>query len=139
MIFNIIKTLHIFSVISWMAGILYLPRIFVYHADPNISKETYSTFKVMEKRLYQFIMLPSATLTWLTGIAMIHFIGLEIWLLVKIFFVLLMSIYHFYCLKWLNNFVNNNNPHSAKFFRLRNEVPAVILICILVLVVFKFF
>ena len=87
MIFNIIKTLHIFSVISWMAGILYLPRIFVYHADPNISKETYSTFKVMEKRLYQFIMLPSATLTWLTGIAMIHFIGLEIWLLVKIFFV----------------------------------------------------
>jgi putative membrane protein len=84
-------------------------------------------------------MLPSATLTWLTGIAMIHFIGLEIWLLVKIFFVLLMSIYHFYCLKWLNNFVNNNNPHSAKFFRLRNEVPAMILICILVLVVFKFF
>ena len=139
MIFNIIKSLHIFSVISWMAGILYLPRIFVYHADPNISKETYSTFKVMEKRLYQFIMLPSATITWLSGITMIHFIGLEIWLLVKIFFVLLMSIYHFYCLKWLNNFANDNNPHSVKFFRLRNEVPAVILICIVVLVVFKFF
>ena len=139
MIFNIIKTLHIFSVISWMAGILYLPRIFVYHADPHISKETYSTFKVMEKKLYQFIMLPSATITWLTGIVMIHFIGLEIWLLVKIFFVLLMSIYHFYCLKWLNNFANDNNFHSAKFFRLRNEVPAVILICIVVLVVFKFF
>ena len=121
MIFNIIKTLHIFSVISWMAGILYLPRIFVYHADPNISKETYSTFKVMEKRLYQFIMLPSATITWLTGIVMIHFIGFEIWLLLKIFFVLLMSIYHFYCFKWLNNFAKNNNPHSEKFFRLRNE------------------
>ena len=137
MIFNIIKTLHIFSVISWMAGILYLPRIFVYHADPNITKETSSTFKVMERRLYRFIMLPSATITWLTGIAMIHFIGFEIWLLVKFFFVLLMSIYHFYCLKWLNNFSKDNNPHSEKFFRLRNEVPAVILICIVVLVVFK--
>ena len=137
MIFNIIKILHIFSVISWMAGLLYLPRIFVYHADSNISKETSSTFKVMEKKLYRFIMLPSATITWLTGIAMIHFIGFEIWLLVKFFFVLLMSIYHFYCLKWLNNFAKDKNLHSAKFFRLRNEVPAVILISILVLVVFK--
>ena len=139
MIFNIIKTLHIFSIISWMAGILYLPRIFVYHADPNISKETSSTFKVMEKKLYRLIMLPSVTITWLTGIAMIHFIGFEIWLLLKIFFVLLMSIYHLYCFKWLNNFAKNNNPHSEKFFRLRNELPAVILICILILVVFKFF
>ena len=137
MTFNIIKILHIFSVISWMAGLLYLPRIFVYHADPNISKETSSVFKIMEKRLYQFIMLPSATITWLTGMAMIHFIGLEVWLLVKIFFVLLMSIYHFYCLKWLNNFSNNDNFHSAKFFRLRNEIPALILICILIVVVFK--
>ena len=82
-------------------------------------------------------MLPSATITWLTGIAMIHFIGFEIWLLVKFFFVLLMSIYHCYCLKWLNNFAKDNNPHSEKFFRLRNEVPTVILISILVLVVFK--
>ena len=137
MIFNIIKILHIFSVISWMAGILYLPRIFVYHADPNITKETSFIFKIMEGRLYRFIMLPSATITWLTGIAMIHYIGLEIWLLVKIFFVLLMSIYHFYCLRWLNIFSNDNNSHSAKYFRLRNEVPALILICILIMVVFK--
>jgi putative membrane protein len=137
MIFNFIKVLHIFSIVSWMAGLLYLPRIFVYHADPNITKETFSIFKTMERRLYRFIMLPSATITWLTGIAMIHYIELEIWLLVKIFFVLLMSIYHFYCLKWLNNFSNDNNPHSEKFFRLRNEIPAFILICILIMVVFK--
>jgi len=137
MIFNIIKILHIFSVISWMAGLLYLPRIFVYHADPSISKETSFIFKIMERRLYRFIMLPAATITWFTGIAMIHFIELEIWLLVKIFFVLLMSIYHFYCLKWLNNFSNDNNSHSSKFFRLRNEFPALILICILVMLVFK--
>ena len=137
MIFNIIKTIHIFSVISWMAGILYLPRIFVYHADPHISKETSSTFKVMEKKLHRFIMLPAATTTWLTGIGMIHFSGLEIWLLIKIFFVVLMSIYHFYCLKWLNNFSIDNNLHTPKFFRLRNEVPAFLLICILIMVIFK--
>jgi putative membrane protein len=139
MIFNIIKTFHIFSVISWMAGILYLPRIFVYHADPNITEDTSTIFKLMEKRLYKFIMLPSSIITWLTGIGMIYFIGFEIWLLIKIFFVLLMSIYHLYCLRWLNNFAIDKNPHSENFFRIRNEVPAVILICILVLVVFKFF
>ena len=137
MIFNIIKIFHIFSIISWMAGILYLPRIFVYHSDSNISKKTSSTFKIMEKKLYKFIMLPSAIITWLTGLLMIHFIGLETWLILKIFFVLLMSIYHFYCLQWLNNFANDKNLHSVKFFRLINEVPALILICILVLVVFK--
>ena len=137
MIFNVIKTIHVFSVISWMAGILYLPRIFVYHADTNISKETSSVFKIMERRLYKFIMVPSAIITWLTGIVMIHFIGIETWLLVKFFFVLLMSLYHFYCLKWLNNFANDKNLYSPKFFRFRNEVPAFILICILVLVIFK--
>ena len=137
MTFNIIKLLHIFSLISWMAGLLYLPRIFVYHADPNITKETSETFKIMEKKLYKFIMLPSALLTWLTGISMIHFVGLEIWLLIKIFLVILMSFFHFYCLKWLNNFSIDKNLNSMKFFRLRNEVPAFILIGILILVVFK--
>ena len=83
MIFNIIKTVHIISVISWMAGLLYLPRIFVYHADPNIAKETSSTFKVMEKKLYRFIMTPAAILTWLTGILMIHYFEFQIWLILK--------------------------------------------------------
>ena len=137
MIFNLIKIFHIFSVISWMAGILYLPRIFVYHADPNISKGTSSTFKVMENRLYKFIMIPSAIITWLTGIAMIHFVGIETWLFVKIFFVIIMTIYHLYCLKWLNTFAKDNNKHSTKFFRITNEVPALILISILILVVVK--
>ena len=137
MVFNVIKIFHIFSVISWMAGILYLPRIFVYHADLKISKETSSTFKNMEKRLYKFIMIPSAIITWLTGIAMIHFIGVETWLFVKIFFVMIMTIYHFYCSKWLNAFAKDNNQHSTKFFRITNEVPALILIGILILVVVK--
>ena len=137
MIFSIIKIIHIFSVISWMAGLLYLPRIFVYHAAPHITKETSEIFQIMEKRLYQFIMLPSALVVWLTGISMIHFIGLEIWLLIKIFLVLIMTIYHFYCLRWLNNFAKDRNFNSVKFFRIINEVPAIILIGILVLVIFK--
>ena len=91
----------------------------------------------MERKLYQFIMLPSAVVVWLTGLTMIHFIGLEVWLLLKIFLVLIISIYHFYLLKWLNNFANDRNFHSTKFFRLRNEVPAIILIGVLVLVIFK--
>jgi len=87
MLFNIIKTIHIFSVISWMAGLLYLPRIFVYHANPKILKETSETFKIMERRLYKFIMIPAAIITWFTGLMMIHYIGLDLWLILKIFFV----------------------------------------------------
>ena len=88
MFFNIIKTIHIFSVISWMAGLLYLPRIFVYHANPKILKETSETFKIMERRLYKFIMIPAAIITWFTGLMMIHYIGLDLWLILKIFFVM---------------------------------------------------
>ena len=73
----------------------------------------------MEKKLFYYIMLPSSVAVWLTGITMIHFVGLEIWLLIKIFLVMAMTIYHLYCLKWLNNFSNNKNFHSEKFFRLR--------------------
>ena len=86
MLFNIIKTIHIFSVISWMAGLLYLPRIFVYHANPKILKETSETFKIMERRLYKFIMIPAAIITWFTGLMLIHYIGFDLWLILKIFF-----------------------------------------------------
>ena len=137
MIFNILKTIHIFSVISWMAGLLYLPRIFVYHADLDINPETSNIFKIMERRLHHFIMIPSAILTWITGIMMIHFIGIQTWLLLKIFFVILMTFSHMFFFKSLNNFKYDKNFYSAKFFRLTNEIPALILIVILILVVFK--
>ena len=87
MLFNILKTIHIFSVISWMAGLLYLPRLFVYHADKKITKATSETFKIMERRLFKFIMTPAFVFTWLTGFAMIHYIGLDMWLMLKILFV----------------------------------------------------
>ena len=137
MIFNILKTVHIFSVIAWMAGLLYLPRIFVYHADKNIKKETSETFKVMEKKLFNIIMTPALIFTWLTGFSMVHYLGLDKWLLLKIFFVILLTGYHFLCRKWLKDFASDNNKIKSKFFRLTNEIPAIFLVIIIILVVFK--
>ena len=82
----IFKALHLIAVISWMAGLLYLPRIFMYHADKEIKKDTSETFKIMERRLFKFIMTPAFVFTWLTGLAMIHYLGLDIWLILKILF-----------------------------------------------------
>ena len=137
MVFNILKTIHIFSVIAWMAGLLYLPRIFVYHADEDIKKETSETFKIMEKKLFNIIMMPAFIVTWISGLSMVHYIGLDTWLFMKFFFVLLLTIYHFMCRKWLLDFANDNNKIKSKFFRITNEIPAFILILIIILVVFK--
>ena len=137
MLFNILKTVHIFSVIAWMAGLLYLPRIFVYHADEDIKNETSETFKIMEKKLFNIIMMPAFIITWVSGLSMVHYIGFDIWLFLKIFFVVLLTIYHFICRKWLLDFANDNNKIKSKFFRITNEIPAFILILIIILVVFK--
>ena len=138
MLFNIMKILHILSVISWMAALLYLPRIFVYHANPKILEETSLTFKTMEKRLYSYIGTPAAYATWVTGSFLLYHLGLEIWLLLKIFFVFCLTIYHFVCGQWLRSFANNKNIRSQKFYRFANEIPSVLLIFIIILVVFKF-
>ena len=137
MIFNILKSLHIFSVIAWMAGLLYLPRIFMYHADSNITKETSETFKVMEKKLFSIIMTPALIFTWVSGLSMTHYLGFDIWLIIKLFFVILLTIYHFLCRKWLKDFAIDNNQITSKFFRITNEIPAIFLIAIIILVVFK--
>ena len=98
MLFNIIKTIHIFSVISWMAGLLYLPRIFVYHANPKILKETSETFKIMEKRLMLYIMNPAKVLSWIFGILLILEHGTELhsilWIQLKLVLVIFLTIYH---------------------------------------------
>ena len=137
MIFNILKSVHIFSVIAWMAGLLYLPRIFMYHADANITKETSETFKVMEKKLFSIIMTPALIFTWVSGLSMTHYLGFDTWLLIKLLFVFLLTIYHFLCRKWLRDFADDNNKIKPKFFRLTNEIPAIFLIAIIILVVFK--
>ena len=137
MIFNILKTIHIFSVIAWMAGLLYLPRIFMYHADKEIKKDTSETFKVMERKLFNIIMTPAFILTWLSGLSMIHYLGIDTWLIIKIFFVVLLTGYHFLCRKWLKDFANDSNARKSNFFRITNEIPAIFLIVIIILVVFK--
>ena len=135
------KSLHLISVISWMAGLLYLPRIFVYHAQNNSEPIISEVFKVMEKKLFFYIMTPAMILSWLFGLLLIHEIGFEqlgqIWMILKLVFVVLLTIYHFYLGSILNQFKLNLNEHSHKFFRYINEIPTILLILIIFVVVFK--
>ncbi len=134
------KSLHIIAVISWMAGLLYLPRIFVYHADAKDDSQK-AIFTVMEKRLYNFIMMPAMGLSWLFGIILIHSLGhsvfLELWMQIKIVAVLLLTHYHFYLRKHLRLLSTGENSKSSKFFKIINEIPTVLLIVIVFVVVFK--
>ena len=134
------KALHLIAIISWMAGLLYLPRIFVYHAETK-NDDVKNTFKIMERRLFVYIMNPAMILSWLFGLILIHSIGLrsfsEFWLIAKIVLVLLLTFYHFFLFNCLNNFSLDRNERSSKFFRVINEVPTVLLIVIIFLVVFK--
>ena len=134
------KALHLIAIISWMVGLLYLPRIFVYHAEAK-NEEVKNTFKVMERRLFVYIMNPAMILSWLFGLILIHSIGIqsfsEFWLIAKIVLVILLTFYHFFLFNCLNNFSLDRNERSSKFFRVINEVPTVLLIVIIFLVVFK--
>ena len=135
------KSLHLISVISWMAGLLYLPRIFVYHTENNSEEKISEIFKVMERKLYFYIMTPAMILSWLFGILLIHSIGFQqlgqTWIIVKLIFVLILTIYHFYLGSILSQFKLNNNTHSHKFYRYINEIPTILLILIIFVVIFK--
>ena len=135
------KSLHLISVISWMAGLLYLPRIFVYHAQNNEKEIISEVFKVMEKKLYLYIMTPAMIFSWLFGLLLIHSIGFQqlgrTWLLLKMFFVIILTLYHFYLGKILNQFKLDLNKHSHKFYRYINEIPTILLILIVFVVIFK--
>ncbi len=134
------KALHLIAIISWMAGLLYLPRIFVYHAETK-NDDVKNTFKIMERRLFVYIMNPAMILSWLFGLILIHSIGIqsfsEFWLIAKIVLVIILTFYHFFLFNCLNKFSLDRNEHSSKFFRVINEVPTVLLIVIIFLVVFK--
>ncbi len=134
------KSLHIIAVISWMAGLLYLPRIFVYHsgADHDSQKKV---FKIMERKLYNYIMMPAMLLSWLFGLLLIHNLGFsifsELWMLIKTALVIILTYYHFLLGKYLREFAADNNTKTSKFFRIINEIPTVILIVVVFVVVFK--
>ena len=138
------KSIHLIAVISWMAGLLYLPRIFVYHSEAardNKSEDLMETFKVMERRLFIYIMNPAMILSWIFGLLLIHAIGIDnfgfIWFQLKLSFVIILTIYHFFLLQCLRKFAESNNSYSPKFYRIINEIPTVLLIGIILVVVFK--
>ena len=135
------KSLHLIAVISWMAGLLYLPRIFVYHVENLNDQNSSSIFKTMERKLFFYIMMPAMILSWIFGLILIFTIGIDIfftlWVKLKLLFVILLTIYHFYLSKLLKDFNLNRNTKSSKFFRILNEVPTILLILIVFIVIFK--
>ena len=135
------KSLHLISVISWMAGLLYLPRIFVYHAENSSEKKTSEIFKTMERKLFFYIMTPAMILSWIFGVILIHSIGFQqigqTWMILKIILVIILTLYHFYLGKILAQFKVDQNIHSHKYYRIINEIPTLLLILIVFVVVFK--
>ena len=135
------KSLHLIAVISWMAGLLYLPRIFVYHVENLEKKETTEIFEVMEKRLYFYIMRPAMILSWFFGIILIYINGIDIfsqlWMHIKLGLVVLLTIYHEYLGVCLKSLKLKTNTKTSKFFRIINEVPTILLIFIIFIVIFK--
>ena len=134
------KSLHLIAVVSWMAGLLYLPRIFVYHAEADHDSQK-RVFKTMEKKLYNYIMMPAMLLSWFFGVLLIHSLGFgvffELWMQIKIFAIIILTYYHFTLGKYLSNFAADNNQKTPKFFRIYNEIPTLILVVVIFVVIFK--
>ena len=139
-LYLLFKSLHLIAIISWMAGLLYLPRIFVYHSEANHEAQKV-VFKTMERKLYNYIMMPAMILSWIFGVLLIYIIGfqvfLELWMQIKTVAVIILTFYHFSLGKFLNDFAIDNNNKSSKFFRIYNEIPTIILIVVVFVVIFK--
>ena len=140
-LYLLFKSLHLIAVVSWMAGLLYLPRIFVYHVENFEKKQTTDIFEVMEKKLYFYIMRPAMILTWLFGIVLILVLGIDtfsyLWLQLKLALVVFLTIYHEYLGKCLRLLREGKNQKSAKFYRIINEIPTILLILTVFIIIFK--
>ncbi len=134
------KSLHLIAVISWMAGLLYLPRIFVYHSENNNEIIT-NVFKTMERKLFYYIMTPAMTLSWTFGLVLIHEVGFNqlgsLWMQLKLILVAILTAYHFYLGLLLNQFKEDQNKKTSKFYRYINEIPTLLLILIVFVVIFN--
>ena len=133
------KAFHIIAVIAWMAGMLYLPRLFVYHCDAEPGSKQSETFKVMELRLLRLIINPAMIVVWVLGLYMAWEAPWydELWLQLKVALVVAMSALHGFFTRWVKDFAADRNQHSAKFYRIINEVPAILIVAIVLLVVLK--
>jgi len=139
-LYLLFKSLHLIAVISWMAGLLYLPRIFVYHSEATHESQK-SVFKTMERKLYNYIMMPAMLLSWLFGLLLIHSLGFlvfsELWMQIKTTLVIILTGYHFLLGKYLGEFAVDSSTKTSKFFRIINEIPTIILIVVVFVVIFK--
>ena len=136
-LYNWVKTFHIVFMVAWMAGLLYVPRLFVYHKENYENNSIKQVFKVMEKRLFYFIATPSMVIVWISGLYLGSILGFDLWLLIKIGLVFLMTLFHIFIGIHLNRFKIEKQIKSAKFFRLINEIPFLLLLIIVILVTFK--
>ena len=136
-IYNWIKVFHILFMVAWMASLLYLPRLFVYHADKTKDKIISDTFKVMEYRLYYYIGTPSAVTVWITGLYLAYKLGIYGWLIIKFLAVIILTVYHILLMKYLKSFRDDLNSKNSSFFRKINEIPFLLLLIILIMVVIK--
>tara|TARA_B100000674_G_scaffold47577_1_gene32848 strand:+ start:82 stop:516 length:435 start_codon:yes stop_codon:yes gene_type:complete len=135
------KSLYLIAVISWMAGLLYLPRIFVYHSQNNNKPLVSDVFKVIEKKVFFYIMTPAMALSWIFGLILIYEIGFEQlgrkWMILKLVFVIILTLYHFYLGRILGQFRSDINSHSHKYYRYINEISKLLLLLIIFVVIFK--
>jgi putative membrane protein len=138
-VYEWVKAFHIIAVIAWMAGMLYLPRLFVYHCEAEPGSRQSETFKVMERRLLKAIINPAMIATWLLGLWLAWEGGFAWapWLHAKFALVVAMSALHGFYVRWLKDFSADRNRHSQRFFRIINEVPTILMILIVLLVVLK--
>lgn len=134
------KALHIISVISWMAAMLYMPRLFVYHTNARVDSEMDKTFQIMELRLYRYIMTPAMISTYIFGFLVSYIYGMSalgVWFHVKMLMVLGLTAFHGMMGKWRKDFASGNNQHTEKFYRCMNEVPTILMIIAVVMVIVK--
>ena len=136
-IYNWVKILHISFVVAWMAGLLYLPRLFVYHKENSDEVKITAIFKIMEFRLYYYIMNPALVLVWSSGLYLGYILGFDTWLIVKIGLVFILTVYHIYLSVHLKDFEKDFQKRTSKYFRIINEIPFLILFFVLILVIMK--
>jgi putative membrane protein len=135
-----VKAFHVISVISWMAGMLYLPRLFVYHVNAAPGSEMSETFKLMERRLFKAIINPAMIATWLFGLILVYYaidFSRDFWFHAKLLLVILLSGFHGALSKWRKDFEADRNTRSERFYRIANEVPTVIMVLVVLLVIVR--
>lgn len=136
-----IKSLHVIAMVAWMAGLWYLPRLFVYHTQARAGSESSERFKVMERRLMRGIMIPAMIATWIFGILLVLTPGVvnwhQGWFHVKLTLAILLTVFHAFCSRWRKGFLHDRNQRSERFFRIVNEIPTVLFVVIVIMAIVK--